>query len=85
MSKRANLECWKVTRGMQSCIPLATLFHICEEAGYTLDPEETDCILCGWDGRAEFKLYRATKWIKMLVLTWHKFETGRYEVVAYVS
>jgi hypothetical protein len=45
-----------------------------------------DFILCGREGRATFDLFRNGQELPhMLVLTWYKFDTGRYEIVAYVS
>lgn len=70
-------------------IPLDRLFAIVEEAGLSFEPEEKASFLTGRDGRATWSLFdpesgRAAN--HMLVLTWHKMEnTGRWEIVAYVS
>ena len=70
-------------------IPLDQLFAAVEEAGLSFDPEEKAVILMGRDGKATWDL-RDPEFGQpadhMLVLNWHKMEnTGRYEVVAYVS
>ena len=70
-------------------IPLDRLFAIVEKSGLSFDPEEKACILTGRDGKATWALFdpeseRAAN--HMLVLNWHKMEnTGRYEIVSYVS
>lgn len=72
-----------------SSVPLDQLFAAVEDAGLAFDPEEKAVILTGRDGRATWQLFdpetnRPAD--HMLVLSWHKMEnTGRYEVVAYVS
>lgn len=70
-------------------IPLDDLFTAVEEAGLRFDPEEKEVILTGRDGKATWMLFDPESDREadhMLVLNWHKMEnTGRYEVVAYVS
>lgn len=70
-------------------IPLDRIFAIVEESGLSFDPEEKQVILTGRTGKATWALFDPESGgaaNHMLVLTWHKMEnTGRYEVVAYVS
>lgn len=68
-------------------IPLAELFKIVEDAGFTLDPEQKECFLTGRQGKASWDLFFNGKPAnRVLVLTWHKMDvTGRWEVVSYVS
>ena len=68
-------------------IPLADLFQIVEQAGFTLDPEQKECFLAGRQGKASWDLFFNGKPAnRVLVLTWHKMDvTGRWEVVSYVS
>jgi len=70
-------------------IPLDRLFAIVEEAGLSFDPDEKQSFLTGRDGRATWVLFDPESGREanhMLVLTWHKMEnTGRWEIVAYVS
>lgn len=71
-----------------SSIPLDQIFDIVERAGLHFDPEEKEVILTGREGRATWQLFSAAgrETNHMLVLSWHKMEqTGRYEIVAYVS
>ena len=70
-------------------IPLDRLFAVVEEAGLSFDPDEKESILTGRTGKATWALFdpesgRAAN--HMLVLNWHKMDnTGRYEIVSYVS
>ena len=70
-------------------VPLDRLFGIVEESGLNFNPDEKASILTGRTGKATWDLFdpesgRAAN--HMLVLNWHKMEnTGRYEIVAYVS
>ena len=70
-------------------VPLDQLFTIVEEAGLSFDPEEKESILTGRTGKATLALFDPESGHEakhMLVLNWHKMEnTGRYEIVAYVS
>jgi hypothetical protein len=87
-AKRANDALHDLTAKQYfSAIPLDRIYDIIEEAGLTFDAEEKSCILCGREGKATWELFFDGKPAKrMLVATWYKMEqTGRYEVVAYVS
>jgi hypothetical protein len=70
-------------------VPLDQLFTLVEEAGLSFDPEEKQSILTGRTGKATWSLFDPESGREanhMLVLNWHKMEnSGRYEVVAYVS
>ena len=68
-------------------IPNDDLFGIVKSAGFRFDPEEEEFILVGRDGKATWQLYdeEGREVSHMLVLNWHKMDSGRYEVVAYVS
>ena len=70
-------------------VPLDQLFAIVEKAGLSFDPDERDSILTGRTGKATWSLFDPESGREanhMLVLNWHKMEnTGRYEIVAYVS
>jgi hypothetical protein len=64
-------------------VPLRALLDAVQSSGVELDPEDTNCILCGRDGRAFFPALNVKSG---LLITWHKMEvTGRYEVIAYMS
>jgi len=72
-------------------IPLDELFSILNR--YAIDAIQEDGtpwsgFLCGEQGQCNFELvYMPTHELlkHMLVLTWYKFETGRYEIVSYIS
>ncbi len=86
-AKRANNALHDLISGQYfSAIPLDRLYDICEAQGFTFDAESKACFLCGRDGRATWELFQDGRSAKrMLVVTWHKMDSGRYEVVAYVS
>jgi hypothetical protein len=91
--KKANDAIYALTANKYfDGIPLDALVAACEKAGFGFDPEEIACILCGAEGRATWALHDAvavpgcyTPVNAMLVLTWYKMPSGRYEVVSYVS
>ena len=68
-------------------IPNDQLFAIVKNAGFRFDPEEEEFILVGRDGKATWQLYdeEGREVNHMLVLQWHKMDSGRYEVVSYIS
>ena len=87
-TSKANRTIHKlITNRYFSAVPLDRLYDAVEEVGFSIDPEEKACMLCGRDGRAQWDLSFEGKPVRqVLVLTWHKMdETGHYEVVAYVS
>ena len=59
-------------------LPISTIDRILIQYGF--DPLE-EAIYCGRDGMVHEQVGART-WIS---LTWHKMESGRYEVVAYLS
>lgn len=79
-------------------IPLSDIDDILRDFGYLLVSEDGtpwSGFLTGREGRANIEIgilgtqdeNRIHEMVSnaMLVLTWHKFHTGRYEVIAYVS
>lgn len=88
-AKKANDAIFDfITNKYFQAIPLTEIFAIVERAGLNLDDEEQQCILCGRDGTSDWQLYDPATGKEVdhkLVMTWHKMESGRYEVVAYVS
>ena len=89
-AKKANEAIYDLTHNKYfGSVPIAQLFAIVENAGFRFDPDEKDVILTGRDGKATWFLYdpETDKSVNhMLVLNWHKLEnSGRYEIVAYVS
>lgn len=69
-------------------IPLGQLIAAVERAGFKIDPDEIPMFLTGRSGREKLDLLGPTgkPADHMLVFQWHKMEnTGRYEIVAYVS
>jgi hypothetical protein len=59
-------------------LPIASIDEILIQNGFT--PTEP-AIYCGRDGRSHEQVGPNT-WLS---LTWHKMDSGRYEVTAYVS
>src|ERR1700690_2179569 len=76
------------------CIPLATIDQVCRTEGFMLADETGEPfrgIICGEDGRAKFDLASVAGGLSavvdnaVLVLEWHKFHSGRFEINTYVS
>jgi hypothetical protein len=70
------------------CIPTTLLFGILRTNGF--EPVQEDGtpwagIFCGHEGRAVIDLAWAGEVIRRLVFTWFKMESGRFEIVGYVS
>lgn len=87
-AKTANDQIYDLLQNKYfKAIPNDDLFAIVKSAGFRFDPEEEQFILLGRDGRATWQLYdeEGREVNHMLVLNWHKMESGRYEVVAYIS
>jgi hypothetical protein len=68
-------------------VPLDEIKSIVETVGNTtvLDDDGeplTGVVMCGDDGRAKFNLKDSNY---CLTINWHKMQSGRYEIVSYVS
>lgn len=77
-----------VTNRYFESIPLDKIFGIVERAGFRFNPDERPLFLTGRKGHETWNLYSPAgrPANHMLVMSWYKMEqTGRYEVVAYVS
>lgn len=88
-ARKANDQIYDLihNRYFQS-IPLDKLFAIVERAGFAFNPSDREMIiLTGRAGRETWQLYGPTgrPVDHMLVLSWYKLESGRYEITAYVS
>lgn len=75
-------------------IQLGAIMNILEESGYTILQEDMtpwDGIICGREGHEYFTIgvKDRDKWVEignaMLSLSWYKMESGRYEVVGYIT
>jgi len=71
-------------------IPLFTLDNILKEKGYWLiqeDGEPWSGILCGENVNTTFDIGGVGGKVRnsVLVLSWYKMPSGRYEIVSYVS
>ena len=87
-AKQANDQIYDLIQNKYfRSIPNDELFSIVKRAGFRFDPEEEEFFLVGRDGKATWQLYdeEGREVNHMLVLNWHKMDSGRYEVVAYVS
>lgn len=76
--KRANDALYTLGLTYHESIPLVCLDHILTENGFKATEE---AIYCGRDGRST-ELVGERTW---LVLNWHRMDSGRYEIVAYLS
>lgn len=77
-TKRANEVLHKMGRVYHDSVPLADVSELLRWNGF--EPLE-DMLLCGREGSLHENVGR-NRWLS---LTWYKMESGRYEVVAYVS
>jgi hypothetical protein len=79
-----------VPKSIVSQIPLVEIFKACESAGLIpVDEagERWSGLLCGADSRATIEFAYNGFLVKnvCLQISWHKFDTGRVEVVVYVG
>lgn len=96
---RANRKISEIASGApRRDIPLSDIDAVLRDLGYLLVQEDGtpwSGFLTGREGRANIDIgilgtqdedqIHETVSNAMLVITWHKFPTGRYEVIAYVS
>ena len=76
--KRLNKGLYELGRTYHDSVPLDTVNELLSTYLFTeLEP----MILCGRDG----SIHENVGYNQWLSLTWHKMESGRWEVVAYVS
>lgn len=80
VTKRLNEIC----RTYHQTIPLNDLLDAVRPVGEPVDVDGTPWagLLCGRDGRTSIELKGSRRWLHV---QWFKFDTGRYEVNAYVS
>jgi hypothetical protein len=77
-AKQANVALYNLGRTYHDGVPLNEVNDILTQAGFNrLDA----FMVCGREGR----LHEDVGNNRWLSLTWYKMESGRYEVVAYVS
>lgn len=77
--RTVNVKLYRLGLTYHNSLPIADIDHILQTSGFT---ETEPAIYCGRDGHVVEKIGPHS----YLSLTWHKMdETGRYEVVAYVS
>ena len=76
--KQANDALHRLSTVYHDSLPIFDIDRILGFAGF--DPTEP-AIYCGREGRSHEQVGPRT-WFTM---TWHKMESGRYEVIAYVS
>jgi hypothetical protein len=75
---RANAALHALGLTYHQSIPLVDIDNILAANGF-LETEEA--IYCGRDGRSQQPVAE-TVW---LILTWHKMDSGTYEILAYLS
>lgn len=77
-TRHVNDMLHEMCRASQASVPLDRVNNMLLSCGF----DELDAmLLCGREGR----LHEAVGRNRWLALTWYKYESGRYEVVAYVS
>lgn len=87
-----------ITKGMQPTIPMIDIMDALEELGIVVLQEDNTRwagMFVGRQGSADFELGDLDSEEKdgtfhrvqnsMLRMTWYRFDTGRYEIVAYLS
>jgi hypothetical protein len=77
-TKQANRMLAALGTRFHDGVPLDTVNDILAAAGFD---ELEGMLLCGREGR----LHEAVGRNRWLALTWYRMESGRYEVIAYVS
>lgn len=76
--KAVNVELQKITAGYHDSLLLTEISDILVNHQFkALEP----AIYCGRDGRSTEQVGERT----FFTITWHKMESGRWEVVAYVA
>lgn len=82
--RAANDFLHEVGRTYHESIPLSAI--VARLAGLGIAVPDSECLLCGRDSRATFALTMdGADLNSVLVLMWHRMESGRYEVTAYLS
>jgi hypothetical protein len=76
--RKANAELYTLGLTYHESIPLVWLDRVLVTAGFN---QTEEAIYCGRDGHS---LEQVGEW-SWLSLSWHKMESGRYEIVAYLS
>lgn len=89
--KVINHGLWDVSRNLWNAIPIGKIDEILRNGGLKLiceDGEDFEGIFCGQRGKAEIDVMElSSKFIleNKIILSWYKFETGRYEILVYLS
>jgi hypothetical protein len=98
--KQINKQLTRLSNYFEA-IPLDTIDNILKESGLTLLQEDNTAwggFICGREGRADFTvgvvataekqdgltMYEPVE-NSLLILTWYKMQSGRYEIVTYMS
>ena len=86
-----NDEIRHASRGILDNIPISNISDILERWGLMLvqeDGTKWSGFLCGVDGAATIDIATEHGEIiknSMLYIQWHKYDTGRYDIVCYLS
>ena len=83
--RKLNSKIHDITLGIKDQIPLGSIRDLLTESGFGLYQEDGTPwggFLTGRDGHASLDVGATNS---ILWLSWHKFDTGRYETVAYLS
>jgi hypothetical protein len=74
----ANNELYAMGTHYHDSLPIASIDRVLTECGFN---ETEPAIYCGRDGRCSQQVGART-WLSLF---WHKMDSGRYEVIAYVN
>lgn len=90
VKRKINNEIYKFTTNKYfNSIPINDLMEICKKQGVIVVDEAGDPwtgIITGSNSRDKFDLMQGdTKLNNVLVLTWYKMQSGRFEIVSYIS
>lgn len=81
--RKLNNALYDICKGMQDNIPLGAINNLLATEGMKLE----ECIITGREGKAGIDILTTDgKEVNSVVaLSWHKFDTGKWEINAYVS
>ena len=89
--KIINHFLWDISRCLHKEIPIERIDEILREQGWKLvqeDGTDFEGIFCGNDGKANIEVMEVASNYHLngfIVLSWHRFDTGKYEILVYLS
>jgi len=93
--KKINIFLYSLSRNIYGFIPLYKIIEFLDQLGYTLIQEDNtkfQGFLCGSEGRASINIGRNPdengfyqQVNNVLMLSWYRLVSGKYEINSYVS